>query len=452
MSTQARVAVIGAGVAGATTAYRLRQAGVSPVVLEAEDHVGGRARTLHKGGFVFDTGAVGLLGSYNQTKEVAAEIGMADQVLTIKPIGSIPRDGQLHRLDMAKPVRSFLASDLISARSKLKMLKVVVDAVKMRKSIGYDVIDELVPYDTETVSEYSLRELNQELAEYITGTLIRGAWLAPSEQASIAQFFWTAKHFTPHMYSLLGGMQALPERLLAGLEVRLGTSVLNVDEHAAGVTVTSDAGDGQTSEEFDACVIAVPPAPALKLFAQMNPTQRTFFEQARYSRSVNVHLGLSRKTDHPDLYVMVPKRECQDITTIFLDHNKAPDRAPAGKGIISVFLRAEWCAANWETDDATVLNEVTGMLRPWFGDLQDRVEQTVVERWENCALMVTPGMFRLMSDYHKAIDPHARVHFAGDYAPFSSVNTALVSGQAAAQRITHRLGATRSQPTAGIRP
>src|SRR5205823_5815014 len=147
-------------------------------------------------------------------------------------------------------VRSFLATDLISTRSKLKMLKVVVDAVKMRKSIGYDVIDELVPYDVETVSEYSLRELNQELAEYLTGTLIRGAWLAPAEQASIAQFFWTAKHFTPHMYSLVGGMQALPERLLAGIEVRLGTRVLDVEEQADGVTVTHDAGDGERSEEF----------------------------------------------------------------------------------------------------------------------------------------------------------------------------------------------------------
>jgi protoporphyrinogen oxidase len=430
-----RVAVIGGGVAGATSAYRLREAGLSPVVFESEDHVGGRARTLRKGGFVFDTGAVGLLGSYNQTKGVAAEIGMADQVLTIKPVGSVPRNGELKRLDMAKPVRSFLATDLISTRSKLKMLKVVVDAVKMRKSIGYDVIDALVPYDTETVSEYSLRDLNHELAEYITGTLIRGAWLAPAEQASIAQFFWTAKHFTPHMYSLLGGMQTLPERLLAGADVRLNTRVLNVEEHAGGVTVTHDGG----SEQFDACVIATPPKPALTLFEQMNPTQRTFFENARYSRSVNIHLGLSRKTDHPDLYVMVPKAECQDITTIFLDHHKAPDRAPEGKGIISVFLRSEWCAANWETDDATVLNEVTGMLRPWFGDLDDRLEQTVVERWDDCALMVTPGMFRQMSDYGRAIDPNARVHFAGDFAPFSSVNTALVSGQAAAQRVAARL-------------
>ena len=39
------VVVVGAGLAGLTTAYRLRQAGLSVVVLEASDHLGGRMRS-----------------------------------------------------------------------------------------------------------------------------------------------------------------------------------------------------------------------------------------------------------------------------------------------------------------------------------------------------------------------------------------------------------------------
>jgi protoporphyrinogen/coproporphyrinogen III oxidase len=440
MSARPKVAVVGAGVAGATAAYGLEEAGYLPVVFEAADEVGGRTQSVHKGGFIFDTGAVGLLGSYHQTRDVASEIGMSDQILTVKPIGSVPRDGELKRLNMARPLRSFLKTDLLSTRSKFTLLKAAVDVLKLRKSLGYDLVDELVPHDTESVSEYSLRELNGELYEYLTGTLIRGAWLANPEQASIAQFFWTAKNFTPHMYSILGGMQALPTRLLRDLDVRLSTEVLNVDERRDKVTVAYRDTDGQHFEDFDACVIATPPARALAVFPQMGSAQKTFYENAEYSRSVNVHLGLSAKTDHPDLWVMVPERECADITTIFLDHHKAPDRAPEGKGIISVFLRSEWCAANYETDPATVLDEVVGKLRPWFGDLSSRLEETVVHRWQNCAVKVRPGLFTLMSNANKAIDPGARVQLAGDAAPFSSVNTALVSGQAAAWRVAGKLG------------
>ena len=51
-----RVVVVGAGPAGLTAAYALMKAGVHAVVLEAEAHVGGHARTAEHGGFLFDVG------------------------------------------------------------------------------------------------------------------------------------------------------------------------------------------------------------------------------------------------------------------------------------------------------------------------------------------------------------------------------------------------------------
>ncbi|MDE2361912.1 MAG: FAD-dependent oxidoreductase [Hyphomicrobiales bacterium] len=50
------VAVIGAGAAGLAAARRLRQAGVSVVVIEARDRIGGRAHTIAAGGDVIDLG------------------------------------------------------------------------------------------------------------------------------------------------------------------------------------------------------------------------------------------------------------------------------------------------------------------------------------------------------------------------------------------------------------
>lgn len=433
------VAVVGAGVAGAMAAYRLKAAGINPVVFEAADYIGGRARSLRRGGFTFDTGAVGLLGSYNRTRDVAREIGMADRFLTLRPIGAIPRDGVLRRLDMASPIRSFAGTDLYSLGSKLKLLKVIRDVWRLRHKIDYEQVDALVPHDTETVQQYSLRELNPELYEYLSGALTRGAWLAPAEQASVIQFFWTAKHFTPHMYSLLGGMSSLAERLLSGIEVQLNTSVIGVDEQASQVKLSLHTNAGEWTRSFDACVIAVPPPQALRLFPQMLGPQKQYFEGLEYSRSVNVHLGLSSLQNHPEMYVMVPKRESSDLTTIFLDHIKAPDRAPRGKAMLSVFLRAEWCSERYETPDDQVLLEVLAKLKPYFGDLDSRIEQALVQRWEHCALMVKPGIFRAMSAYKHSIDPRALVQMAGDFAPMSSVNTAVISGEAAAKQLIRRL-------------
>ena len=50
------VVVIGAGAAGIGAAGRLHDAGVSVLVLEAKDRIGGRAHTLHEGAHGLDMG------------------------------------------------------------------------------------------------------------------------------------------------------------------------------------------------------------------------------------------------------------------------------------------------------------------------------------------------------------------------------------------------------------
>ncbi len=51
-----KVVVVGAGLAGLSTAMRLAGAGREVVVLEREDRPGGRAGRLEMGGSSFDTG------------------------------------------------------------------------------------------------------------------------------------------------------------------------------------------------------------------------------------------------------------------------------------------------------------------------------------------------------------------------------------------------------------
>lgn len=434
-----RIAVVGAGVAGAMAAFRLQTLGYAPTVFEAGDYIGGRARTRKEKGFIFDTGAVGLLGSYTKTRDIAREIGMEDRFLTIKPKGAIPKDGVLRYLDMKHPVKSFLTSDLFSLSAKLKLARVVRDVARLGKHLNYEQVEALVPHDTETVEQYGRRALNDELYHYLADTLTRGAWLAPSEQASVIQFFWTAKNFTPHMYSLQGGMNTLALKLLEGIDVRLETPVLNVDERGDSVQLSYRGASGEASENFEGCVIATPPAQALPLFPQMIREQHEYFASATYSKSVNVHFALSKPPAPDALYIMVPKRENPDVTTIFQDHLKSPDRAPAGKGMVSVFMRAGWCEQNYEAPDHKVIDDIASKLKPYFGDLQSQAEHIVTQRWPQCALLVEPGIFARMSRHYRSINPQARVQFAGDYAPFSSVNTAVVSGENAAKLIAQRL-------------
>ncbi|HTQ34049.1 MAG TPA: NAD(P)/FAD-dependent oxidoreductase [Stellaceae bacterium] len=72
------VAVIGAGSAGIAAARRLAQAGVSLLVLEARERVGGRAWTVEKAGYPLDLGGEWLHSAdRNLLSGIAAEQGFA---------------------------------------------------------------------------------------------------------------------------------------------------------------------------------------------------------------------------------------------------------------------------------------------------------------------------------------------------------------------------------------
>ena len=73
LPTQVDVVVIGAGLSGLAAARQIQQSGLSVVVLESSDAVGGRVRTDNVDGFLLDRGFQVLLTAY---PELATQVDM----------------------------------------------------------------------------------------------------------------------------------------------------------------------------------------------------------------------------------------------------------------------------------------------------------------------------------------------------------------------------------------
>jgi len=67
-----------------------------------------------------------------------------------------------------------------------------------------------------------------------------------------------------------------------------------------------------------------------------------------------------------------------------------------------------------------------------------------IGRWRNVVPIMRKGRFHAVDRFMRETDPNARVQLAGDIGPIPGVNGALVSGQAAGDRIVDQLAATRS--------
>jgi protoporphyrinogen oxidase len=430
------VAIIGAGIAGLTAAHRLAASGREPVVFEREDRVGGRIKTVKRDGFTFDIGAFIYLGSYTDAAELIEEVGLGGQMGRFPAYGAMPRDGRLQYLDLAKPVRTVLGTRYLSAGSKFKLAKLMLLLGRHWKDLNYYDASGIAAIDTDTVTSYCERELNQEILDYVASVVVRGPWLTDPSYASLGLLLWTLKNFfKPYFYGLDDGMDALPRALARSRDVRLDATVTSVTDHGSHVEITFEQDGAELSETFERALITTTADQALAIYPQLDGVQRSYYEATDYIASVNTHIALSKRPANPATYIMVSPRENADLSGCIVDHLKARNRVPDGKGMITVFCRHEWCLEHLEASDEVVLGEVFKFLEPYYGNLESTLEDYEIGRWRRVVPIMSKGRFKSVDAYMRSVDPAARVQFAGDLGPIPGVNAALVSGKAAAERI-----------------
>jgi protoporphyrinogen/coproporphyrinogen III oxidase len=442
---EGRTAIVGAGIAGLGAARRIEQAGGTPVVFEAGDRVGGRIKTIRRGGFVFDVGAFIYLGSYAESAQEMRDVGLGPQMRKFDAFGAMPRGGELNFLDLSKPL-SLLGTHYVSGRAKVKLAKLLFFLARHWKDLNYADASGVAAIDTDTVTSYSRRELSEELLDYVAAVVVRGPWLSDPSYASVGQLLWTLKNFfKPYFYGLDDGMDALPRAMAAQLtDVRLATPVTNVTDAGDRVEVTFADNGGERTEQFANAVITTTTGTALRIYPQLSGFAREYYENTDYICSVNCHIALSQRPSNPATYIMCSPREQPDLCGVIVDHLKAADRCPADNGLLTTFCRHEWCLDNLDSPDDKVIDSVLGFVAPYYGDLSSQIVDYEIGRWRDVVPIMRQGRFRAVDRFMRETDPTARVQLAGDIGPIPGINGALVSGQAAGERIVGQLAATRS--------
>lgn len=441
MTAHRTAAVVGAGIAGTTAAYRLQRAGFDVTLFEERDRVGGRIWSIRKGDFLMDLGTSAYLGTYREAIELIHESGLGAEFTTRPALGGFPREGTNHYIDYTKMLSSGLTTRLLSNPSKLKALRMAVDVYKVRKSLGYDRYDQLEAVDTETVREYCRRVLNEELLQWLGRPLVSGTWVADDNDTSVALLLWTVRNMlAPNVYNLDSGVMGLPVRLATHVDTRLRHTVSNVTDNAASVEVTySAAGAPERTDTFDTCVIAATSEPAMKMYPQMDEATTGLYSTTRYRRLGSICLGLSRRPPSEATYYLVSPHEDPDTIAVISDHIKAGCRAPEGKGLLTVLLSHEYLERSEHLSDSHVLQYAIEKASRYHGyDVGADVEEHAVVRWPMSVPTMDKGRFAMIADYHRRIDRSARVQLASDLDRISGLNGGLVSGKEAAGRVMAR--------------
>ncbi len=431
-----RAIVVGAGIAGLTAGFRLKEAGFAVTVLEADDHVGGRMATMERDGFLMDTAAAILPTTYTRMVKLIADAGLSGEIVPTSDLVGIVREGTVHRL-RSHAKADGLTTKLLSPAAKLRMVNMVADLARAGDRLDWYDLGRAADLDTETARQYADRRLSGEILEWIVDPALGALFVASPERLSAVDFLFAVRNILGgSFFNSPTGVGFLPRGLARHLDVELSARCTSVEEHAGGVTVTWErAGEGEHVEEAAVCVIALSGHQMLAVYSQIDPVRRAVVEDIEYSTCVDVHLGLSSPPDEPAMMVQIPRLEHPDLCVVVLDHNRAPGRAPDGKGLLTSYWHTAWGDQQWDRPDDEIVDTAIPVIDRILPGVARSVEFAHVQRWRPAVVMSRPGTYRDLARFTAATDPAARVQLCGDYLSASTTHASLCSGERAAERL-----------------
>jgi len=429
--------IIGAGLSGLTAGFYLQRAGWSVRIIEAGDRPGGRVRTDRVDGFVIDTGPDATTESYTHFYALLDLLGMSDRKVLSSPVIGIIRGGRIIDIDPARPISAMLTPAL-SLGAKLRF---AWGAYRLRKQIAatdsFALLDHAADDDPQSNAYLFAQEhFGRELADYLfdpmsrltTGTSARGA---TSLMVLGGLASWTAA-----LCNLSDGLDLLPHALAKELDVEFGARANLVERRNGGVFVRYINRDGQTIEaEADAAVVASQIDAACAITPEFAGRIGDLEPAIPPLSLVSISLAYDRPTRSRAYVVQVPTVEFPDQLLMFLQHNKAPDRAPPGKSLVTYYIDNAAAKRYLAMNDEEIRGHARDFVESLMPELAGSLRFIHISRWPRAGSLAVPGYFKTVKEIISRLDRYGPIQLAGDFYAAGSMETAVRTGKQAAENL-----------------
>ncbi len=463
------MAVVGGGISGLAAALELasaRAAGrlVEPHLFESGGRLGGVIYTDRVEGCLIEAGPDSFLTEKPQALELAAELGLAGDVIGSNDAAR--RTYILHRgklaplpdgLQFLVPTRllPMLTTPLVPLREKVKMLGELW------------LKPQAVP--EESVASFVARHFGAGMVENIADPLLAGVYGGDSGQLSVQATLprfveMEQKHGsliravlrarrggaraaasagTPHpprpLFSTLkGGLAQMVEAIRARLDPRglhCGTAIASLElVEVGGRRTYSLLSAGRIFADFDAVVLALPAHEAARLLRALDSEMARLLAGVPYSSSATVALGYPARVRSmlpPGFGFLAPRKErCRLLACTFV-HSKFPERVPPDRTLLRCFLGGSRDEAILELDDERIVELAQEELRGILGLVEPPLFARVY-RWPRAMAQYTLGHQQRIAGVRQRLAGQAGLFLAGNWDSGIGISDCIRSGRSAA--------------------
>ncbi|NKN32125.1 NAD(P)/FAD-dependent oxidoreductase [Marichromatium bheemlicum] len=404
----ADVIVIGAGLSGLACAVHLHEAGLTPLVLEAGERIGGRVATERRDGFLLDRGFQVLQTWYPEARR------MFDyQRLDLRPFypGALSWfDGRLHRVSdvWRRPLRlpQMITSPVGTVADKWRLLRF------RHQALAGDLTTLYTRPETSAASRLEALGFSPRIRERFFLPFFSGVFFDPKLEISSHAFEFVFRAFALGDTALPAqGMEQLPRQLATRLPsgvIRLGSRVERLErgrvQLASGQWLRARAVVIATDGNTAATLLGEPQQP-------MRATTSIHFAAPHppFSGNELVINGSGRGV----------------INSLLCPSNLSEYYAPPERALVTVN-----CLGASHNPD-TLETQLRRELVTWFGESVAEWERLAVHRIPQALPLQRPPVMAQT----KAPQRGERLWLCGEAAGPTSIHWALVGGRLAAEAV-----------------
>jgi len=443
------VVIVGAGIAGLSAAWDLRDR--APIVLEAEDRVGGRLMSVPRGDHWLNLGAHVFAGDDSAVGRLVRESGTlaADIPGTLTGIsygGTRVTSGRVELYPFRLPIS--WRGKLEFMRAGLRLRRYVARYARMQAPIpGESLLDRqarMLNFMDDHSAMEALGPLSPEVDAFFRCTLTRGTG-EPEEIAAgygIGYFHMVWDQSSGLGRNIVGGTQTLMDALAAphGDRVRLGARVTRVAQDAEGVTVNYEQEGEERTVRARAAIVSSQAYVTREIVEGLPADMLAAMHELRYGPNVCAAFLTDEEGPQPwdDVYaIATPGRS---ISMLFnVDNVLRATGAPRAKGTsFMVYAVANLGRRALAMEDEAVLDSYQRDLEEVLPEIKGRVVERVLRKVGGGLPFPHVGRGQLQA---ALTQPLGRIHLAGDYLGSWYAETSAHTGAWAADNVKRQLDA-----------
>lgn len=445
-----KIAVVGSGITGLTTAYSLKKNGFEVAVFEKNSEPGGAIKTVQNGEWLTEYGPNTLLIREKILADLFREIGLDEELILANPEASkrfIVKNGELVSLPLS--MLEAVRSPLLSFKSKLRLFKEPFLSAN--------------PNRDQSIAEFIERRLGKEILDYAVNPFVAGIFANRPENLSLkhalpkldqleeryGSLIWGAiagsgkksgsEKMKRMLISFKKGLQTLPIKLASFLDDVYYDQKITALEKSGELWVLKTSN--KTYGPFKHVIINVPLYQVGEIFNSITKQSYAFRKEVDYPKLSVLHLGYKKKDIQHRLDgfgFLVPEVENRSVLGALFSSTLFEGRCPKDCHLLTVFVGGGREPALAEMDTNALITRVEAELKELIG-LRGSYQYMDHVYWPHSIPAYHLGYDETLKQFDRFEDEFAGLMMAGNFRDGISVPDCIKNGLKLADSLTNQL-------------